>query len=506
MQRYEKGDSFHIFVARMKKVLIICMFLLSTLSRAENWQVDWYGSARMAGTSGQYMPFWARTGEDGILPVTSSGLMTAGADASYKAGKGFSFGAGLNLAGAVAKKSLVNTSSVYGMIDRMYVSGNWKMLHLDAGLKPVERSLSDLSVTGGNVIYSRNARNMPGVNAWSDWIYFEKGHWVGIKGNIAHYQTIDNRYVKGAMIHNKSLHMKVALGRSVDLSIGFEHWAQWGGNSPLYGTQPLSFKDYVRIFLAGKGGEDASLSDRVNVLGNHLGRECIRFDWKHSDFTMTVQYDKPFEDGSGMRFKNAPDGVWSLQFLFKDREALVTDFVFEYIKTTWQSGPYHDRPATEEEMLEQDPNGYYYGKIVLGGCDNYFSNGEYRSGWTYHNRIIGLPLILPAAPGQDGITTRVVSTRVNGCHLGLKGFVNRKIPYSFKATYTNNLGNYHQGDGSFFATRPWQLSLALEAGLGSKVWKLPFDLTLGVYGDVGELYQDSIGVTLKIDYRGFARF
>jgi hypothetical protein len=270
MQRYEKGDSFHIFVARMKKVLIIFMLLLSTLSRAENWQVDWYGSARMAGTSGQYMPFWARTGEDGILPVTSSGLMTVGTDALYKAGNGFSFGAGLNLAGAVAEKSLVNSSSVYGMVDRMYVSGNWKMLHLDAGLKPVERSLSDLSVTGGNVIYSRNARNMPGVNAWSDWIWFEKGHRVGIKGNIAHYQTVDNRYVKDAMVHNKSLHLKVALGRSVDLSIGFEHWAQWGGNSPTYGKQPLSFKDYVRIFLAGKGGEDATLSDRVNVLGNHL--------------------------------------------------------------------------------------------------------------------------------------------------------------------------------------------------------------------------------------------
>ena len=171
----------------MKKVLIICMFLLSTFSHAENWQVDWYGSARIGGTSGQYMPFWARTGEDGILPVASSGLVTAGADAFYKAGKGFSFSAGLNLAGAVAQKSPVNSSSVYGLIDRMYVSANWKMLHFDAGLKPRERTLSDISVSGGNVVYSRNARNMPGINAWSDWIYFERGHWVGIKGNLAHY-------------------------------------------------------------------------------------------------------------------------------------------------------------------------------------------------------------------------------------------------------------------------------------------------------------------------------
>ena len=489
----------------MKRVLIICLFLISTLSHAEKWQVDWYGSARMAGTTGQYMPFWARTGEDGILPVASSGLVTAGADAFYKTDSDFSFSAGLNLAGAAAHKSPVNPSSVYGIIDRLYISGNWKMLHLDAGLKPRERSLSDISVSGGNVMYSRNARNLPGVNAWSDWIYFEKGHWVGIKGNIAHYQTFDNRYVRGAMIHNKALHMKVALGRNVDLSLGFEHWAQWGGESPTYGKQPLSFMDYFRIFMAGRGGEDATLSDRVNVLGNHLGKECVRVDWRHSDFTMTFQYDKPFEDGSGMRFQNAPDGIWSLQFMFKERDAWVTDLVFEYIKTSWQSGPLHDRPATEEEKLEQDPNGHYYGTKVLGGCDTYFHNGEYRSGWTYHNRIIGLPLILPAMP-QDGITQSVVATRVNGCHLGLKGLVNKKIPYAFKATYTSNLGNYHQGEESFFASKPWQLSLALEAGLGSRLWKHPIDLTLGVYGDIGELYQDSVGLTLKIDYRGFARF
>ena len=107
---------------------------------------------------------------------------------------------------------------------------------------------------------------------------------------------------------------------------------------------------------------------------------------------------------------------------------------------------------------------------------------------------------------QDGITQSVVATRVNGCHLGLKGLVNKKIPYAFKATYTSNLGNYHQGEESFFASKPWQLSLALEAGLGSRLWKHPIDLTLGVYGDIGELYQDSVGLTLKIDYRGFARF
>ena len=490
----------------MKKILLILLFFLPVLTGAENWSADWYGSVRASGSTGQYMPFWARTGEDGILPVSSSGLIQAGADISYKMPYDFRIEAGANLVGALAQASPVNQASAYGFVDRLYVSGHWKMLHLDLGMKPRERALSDVSVSGGNISYSRNTRNMPGLNAWSDWIYFEKGHWVGFKGNIAHYQTIDNRYVSRAMIHNKALAVKVALGRKVDFSVGLEHWAQWGGNSPEYGLQPVSLRDYWRVFMAGKGGDDATKSDRINVLGNHLGKECFRLDWRHRDFTMTLQYDKPFEDGSGMKYKNVPDGIWSAQFLFNDRESLVTDLVLEYIHTTWQTGPLHDRPATEEEMAKQDPNDHYYGKIVLGGCDNYFGNSEYRSGWTYYNRTIGLPLILPDLPDHDGLTQRMVSTRLRGCHLGLKGVIAKKVPYALKATYTVNYGVYNQSADSFFAARPRQFSAALEAVINDRIWKMPIDLTIGVYGDVGELYQDSVGLTVKVGYKGFRRF
>ena len=37
---------------------------------------------------------------------------------------------------------------------------------------------------GSFIMMSGNARNLPGINLTTDWIYFEKGHWVGIKGNL----------------------------------------------------------------------------------------------------------------------------------------------------------------------------------------------------------------------------------------------------------------------------------------------------------------------------------
>ena len=464
---------------------------------AAGWQVDWNASARMAGSTGRYMPFWARTGEYGILPLRSSGLLTAGADLSYAHHNGLFFEAGTNLAGALSQESPLNINPVYGLVDRLYVSGGWKMLRMDIGMRPRCGELGWQSVTGGDILMSGNARNLPGVNLSADWIYFERGHWVGIRGNLAHYHFFDNRTIMGAMMHNKSIDIKFALGRNVDLIAGFHHYAQWGGEG-----QAVSFKDYVKIFFAKRGDASDSWSDQNNVFGNHLGREWARLVWRARPFTMTLQYDKPFEDNSGMIFQNFPDGVWTLQFALNDRRAFVTDITYEFINTTWQSGDRHDRPATEEEKAEQDPSSAFYGKIVLGGCDNYFGNSPYASGWTHHGRTIGLPLILPAMPDTGGVVPSISNTRVRGHHLAICGIVARKIPYRFKVTYTDNFGTYF----SPYASVPWQLSLALEADATRQVTSLPVAFSVGLYGDIGKLYPSSAGLTFRITYNGFRRF
>jgi hypothetical protein len=157
-------------------------------------------------------------------------------------------------------------------------------------------------------------------------------------------------------------------------------------------------------------------------------------------------------------------------------------------------------------MSKQDPNDHYYSKVVLGGCDDYFGNGEYKSGWTNHGRVIGCPLILPMAPGEDGICMDMASTRLRAHHIGIKGLAFKKVPYIFKSTYSRNYGKYHMREGSPFVMQPWQLSLALEAELTESLTRLPVVFSIGVYGDVGELYQNCAGLSLKIRYDGFRRF
>ena len=497
----------------MKRILsLLYILLISVPVLAQGWKFDYNVTSVTTAGSSAILPFWARTVQGGYMPQTASTLLTGGADVLYTSKHGFFCGVGTNLVGSLATGTSAADSRVTGLADRLYFSAGWKMLHVDVGLKPRQNEFCDLSLTGGDMVLSGYARNLPGVNLWSDWIYFERGHWVGVKGNFAQYKMMDNRYVKGTLVHNKSIAFKLALGRKVDLEAGLDHWVQWGGVSPYLGERPATWKDYYRVIFARQGGEGATDSDRQNALGNHLGREFVRVRWKAPAFTMTVQYDMPFEDGRGtIKIQNAPDGVYSLAFNFKNRSGIVTDVVYEYVHTTWQSGDVHDRPATEEEMTKvypdkvdnywQRPGDFYYGRIVIGGMDNYFNNGEYPSGWTYHGKTLGLPLITPMSPDSNGQVLGVANNRIRAHHIGIKGNMGL-VPYSIKTTYSSNWGRFGMPDDSIYHQRPWQLSMALELEFGKNITNLPVSFAVGAYGDLGQLYQNCAGLSLKLIFKG----
>jgi hypothetical protein len=99
-----------------------------------------------------------------------------------------------------------------------------------------------------------------------------------------------------------------------------------------------------------------------------------------------------------------------------------------------------------------------------------------------------------------------VNNRIRGHHIGISGIVFDTVPYTLKATYTKNYGRYNQGESSFFANTPRQLSMALEMEFDSTITNLPLNLAVGVYGDIGKVYQNSAGLTLRISYKDFRRF
>ena len=104
----------------------------------------------------------------------------------------------------------------------------------------------------------------------------------------------------------------------------------------------------------------------------------------------------------------------------------------------------------------------------------------------------------------NGHTLGVCNNRVTAWHFGIRGKAARTIPYRFLFTYSRNFGQYSQRLGMFNAA-PQQFSLALEGEVPHLGRNLPLSLGIGLYGDFGQVYQDSFGLTIRLSYTGKTR-
>jgi hypothetical protein len=509
--------------------LIALPILAAGQDRASvRWDVSMYG----IGASEKSLPFWEVTNRNGLYPETRGGLMVGSTDLEYSFGDGWSLYGGTTLAASLSQhtdvfnspavesygSSAVSHDAFDGKVGQLYAGIGWKALRLDLGMRNRQRwfeestgdfrgccsaghdlrNLAELSLTGGDMMWTGNARNVPGYNIHSEYIDvpFTKGI-VTFKFNYADYIFIDDRYVDAARLHNKSVYLRFRLSDRVDLQAGLEHFAVWGGDSPVYGSQPHSFKDYVKVVFGRSGGSDATASDQENVLGDHRGRELFQLNWRADKFTFLAAHDRPFEDGSGVRFKNFPDGVTTIGISLNDRDKWVTDVLYEYVFTRSQSGSVHRRAARPDELAKNPDKLWKY----PGGRDNYFNNSEYASGWTNYGRTIGLALLTPMPVNADGLVLGVANNRIRAHHLAIAGKAAHKIPYRIKATYSINYGNYTQRE-EIFESSPKQFSGAIEADLPQIGRTLPLLISIGTYVDLGELYPDNLGLTLRLTLRG----
>ncbi|MDL2231404.1 capsule assembly Wzi family protein [Porphyromonadaceae bacterium OttesenSCG-928-L07] len=481
----------------IKYFTFICLFICSFTSLAQKRTFEYDASMSGFIATKNNLPFWAISNQYGLLPDGNGGLMTAGIFSDFNEKHQIQFAYGVSVAGYLSKPD----NNV--LIDQLYFSTRWKKLRLDLGMIHRDTEFNGISSTNGNIVYSNNARSMPGYNLRSEFINipFTKNI-LAFKFNLGDYMMIDDRYVDKTRVHNKSLYVKITPHKGLEFIAGLEHFVQWSGTSPDYGKQPSSFKDYIRVFFAKSGGDNATTSDAENALGNHLTGKHFRINYLSDDYTITLYNSTLMEDNKPWRFPNFPDGIYGIYFGSNNKNRWISDIIYEFVYTKYQSGRFHDRDATEEEKKQQNEGDYYYGKIVLGGNDEYFNNGEYKSGWTLYGRTIGTPLITPNAPNENGIVLGVYNNRVLGHHIGIKGVAFGKVPYKAMLTYTLNYGRYNfpLADNTSQA----QYSFGLEAEI-PEIKRIPLRFDIGIYGDTGKLLSNNFGVTLKISKKGVIR-
>ena len=297
-------------------------------------------------------------------------------------------------------------------------TNKWLKVTLGAKERPI--LYNDLSSNNGNIIWSTNARPMPGLILEANQPT-KISKTFALDWGIAHYSLNDDRYVKDTRVHYKRIGLIVNINEKHKITGQLQHFTQWAGISPEYGELPNDFEAFMDIFFARSGDESTAPGEQQNSIGNHLGSYLLDYQFITKIGNFSAYHEHLFEDGSGTALANFPDGVWGATFQPKKLKVF-TMLLYEYVDTSDQSGI----------------SGF-------SGIDNYFSNSIYRSGWTYEGNIIGTPFIT----ADDSIDldlieknpTAIINNRVQAHHFGLMGTF-KKIDWLFKTTISNSLGTY----------------------------------------------------------------
>ena len=248
-------------------------------------------------------------------------------------------------------------------------------------------------ISSGSLLISKNAEAMPKIGI-SSTKYIDRKNEMSFNYGISHGMfEINKFYKKAPMLHEKFVYLKYN-NENIEWGFGLVHEAIWGGTTiggRMPGAQPDSFKDFLKIIIAGDGPNEGG--DHTNSLGNHLGIWDFYYSKKQHHRILTIYYQHFFEDTSGLRFANKTDGLWGIEFqnFIKNNTILI-----EYLNTFNQNidPPYVD--------------------------DSYYIHGLYQSGWSYKGYTLGNPFI----DFKNNNPSKVM-------HLGMKRILDDKYNFKF---------------------------------------------------------------------------
>ena len=459
----------------MKKcILLFLLCFISVCSLQSQTNDVSYTIHSSAGLSSDTtLPFWLVANQYGSVPDSDYGLLNTSVFKTFDTPETlFDISYKVSATGFIAQENKV-------LFNELYLGVRFKNILLDIGAKNDAIAWHNLSSSNGSIIKSNNARAMPGVTIKTNnyvTLPFAKS-WLQVKGNFAHYFMDDTRFVDNTNLHHKSLHIKTSLSPVFEIIAGLDHYAQWGGTSPQFGSQPSSFKDYIKVVFGAEGGDNATANDQFNALGNHIGAYILQFNYQGQKANYNFYYSHPFEDTSGREMTNWQDGLYGVFIDFKKQKAAITHLLAEFTYT---------------KNMSNIP-------VSISGADNYFNNGIYKSGWTYHGNTIGSPYFTPEPVDANDITNGVIvgDNRFAAFNLGANGYV-KWLPYKIMLSHTTYYGWFNQE----YEQYPVQISGILDIVIPQDKFNLPFDVAACFAFDAGSYRPKNFGAFLSITKTG----
>jgi len=437
-------------------------------------------------SAGRETPFWLISDQYGLItPNKFNGWVKIGLQAHKSEVKKIDYDYCFELVNRYSNKN-----ELY--IHQAYLGLKLYFINIQAGNIEEKFGNQDSSLSSGGLLWSGNSRTIPKVSLIVPnyiKIPYTSG-FVEIKGGISHGWLDNNQFIKHAWLHHKYGYIQLGGILPVHMHFGIHHFAQWGGKTVDGKQLPNTFDDYMKVFVAKQGGSDAPIDDELNALGNHIGSYNFGIDLSLSKIQMGVYWQTIFEDSCGIALKNIKDGLWGFSIHSKDRNKLINGFVYEFINTTDQSGPY-----SEYWLL----NGQKYNYPVEGGehikegeNDDYFNNGIYQAGWTYQKMTIGTPFITSPVITTGNESSYIRNNKVTGHHFGIEGkysHLSYKVYYSYYLNFGSNRDPIRPNQS--------QNSVLLQAYISDIMpWGIDICLKGGI--DIGKMYGNNTGIQISL--------
>ena len=442
----------------IKKLPLILLLIFSAVKSQE---ADYALSATVQGIgySGDESPFWIHSNQRGRIDEKTF-------ISSWINGKGvFLFRDGGRLTGGLGVLYHDGYSSEM-QLDEYFVSYQNDWFEAYAGRKQKEEVFSGLSATNESILWSLNSRPVPGIGFQMQKPLMLWNSGIGFMGSWEEFFSDETeRYIQNIRIHHKSLQLVFNKIRNVEIIAGVHHYVQWAGKSPEHGELPAGFDNYLKVITGGSltGGSGLVGEQEINGLGNHLGGYEIQLNTSISHYDLSLVYNTIFEDFSGIKLRNTPDGRYGIYLEDREPEKWVQAFMYEFYFTRNQSKNY---PTTD-------------------GKDNYFNNHLYRSGWTYEQRIIGLPFMM-----LDEDRFRVAHNNIVAHHIGIAGNAFFRYPYKLLTSYR---GNYGAKAGT---SRP--VERIVSSYLDVNVWQDFVEVNLQFGADMHFEKTTNVGIGLRL--------
>lgn len=460
-------------------------------------------------SSGAYTPYMLTVNQfDRLSPRGNTGYMSASIRGDFQFTDHWSLSGGMT-----GLASIHSNHRAY--LQELYLNATYRKIIIEVGAREKSSPVINRVLSSGDFIYSGNSKPIPsfGVSTigfvmlpyLQDWLeaYASFGYgrlfdgdWTTDRFERFHTVQPGSFYTKDVCYHHKELYLRSNSTRKVFATIGLQHAVFFGGIKTSYesGTEVITGakakgSDFLKVLIPKSDGNSKSTAGDSFVYGNHLGVWYADIAYNITAHRQLRAYiEKPFEDGSGIAFRNGFDGIWGLEYSSSNREGLIPlrGLVIEYIQTTNQSGPIHWAPGDFSSSVGgQLPD-------EATGADNYYNNFYY-NGYSNYGLSIGSALLKSSYYNEDNYLN-YTDNRIQAWHLGLNGDISSHFGYIFK-------GSYREGYGTPFIPL-LQKHHSFDAMMRVVWQKGPWECSAAYAITQGNVYGNSNGFDLKVTYHG----